>query len=86
MTFIYRQLLGVCNNYRPIVLTNKVENLKAFPFPDVHLKQKSLLDRIVSNFFYFFTNNFKPIPPSHIPYWEKIIKEHNLRLIHAHFG
>lgn len=86
MTFIYRQLLGIANNYQAIVLTSKLENQYLFPFKDVYCSRKPLVSRMLEQLRKKWLGDYCWVTSSQLGYWSNAIKKHNVQLIHAHFG
>lgn len=86
MTFIYRQLLGVADDFEPIVLAEGTDNLDLFPFASIYTKKRSLLERIYCKIVRNLTRKSAVISPLQAKYWGKILHESGVKLIHAHFG
>ncbi len=95
MTFIYRQLLGVSEEFDPFVLSSrKKENLNLFPHKNISFNASSYfidkLSRVKELLFNLPPYSYISINPTiyfnqrikHIKY----IKNNNCKLIHAHFG
>jgi len=86
MTFIYRQLLGVVDDFDAIVLAEGVGNLDLFPFASIYTKKRSLLERIYCKIARILTGKYAVISPLQAKYWGKILHDSGVKLIHAHFG
>ena len=86
MTFVYRQLLSVINEFDPIVLTsNKINNIEFFPFDRIFSKKISKLG-IIYRVYKKSIGHFTAISPSQRKYFYDIIRRNNVKLVHAHFG
>jgi len=93
MTFIYRQILGVQNSVKPFVLSShKVENMNMFPFDPVYLKSRNFLriktNRIFNKIYgqHKLLSRKPKISYNQKRYFNKIISNNDVQLIHAHFG
>lgn len=87
MTFIYRQMMGISEWFRPIVLTSKTVNSDAFPYSPVYEKSvNGLTNRVVSKLYRTIAGKTTFISPAQFKYWRDACRKHNVRLIHAHFG
>lgn len=86
MTFIYRQLLGVADEFDPIVLAGSVDNLDLFPFASIYSREKSLPERAYCRMVRTLTQKHAALSPLQNNYWKRILRENGARLIHAHFG
>jgi len=93
MTFIYRQINGVQNAVKTIVLSShKVENMNIFPIEQVHFNFRNLLRIKTSRIFNKIYGRHKllsrkpKISFNQRNFFSKIISNNNVKLIHAHFG
>ncbi|NIM18839.1 MAG: glycosyltransferase [Candidatus Latescibacteria bacterium] len=86
MTFVYRQLHGAASRFRPIVLTSSLSNLDIFPYEPIYAKEWNFFDRVQSRLERLLKRKYAALPPIHIRYWKRIVREQKVRLIHAHFG
>jgi len=93
MTFIYRQIIGVQNAVKPIVLSShKVENLNMFPIEQVHFRSRNLLRIKTSRIFNKIYGRHKllsrkpKISFNQNKFFTQIISNNDVKLIHAHFG
>lgn len=86
MTFIYSQLTGIMDEYRPIVLAASTDNLDVFPFSPICLKKTSYSEKIFLKLLGHITGNFILNYPPRTKHWKDILKSHDAKLIHAHFG
>ncbi len=87
MTFIYRQLKGVSEWFQPIVVTSKTGNLDLFPFNPIYLeKGKPFIERVYCKLYRDIFDKYAVLSWSQLSYWKDIIRKHDVRLIHAHFG
>ena len=86
MTFVYRQLMAVRGRFDPIVLATSTENRDLFPFSPVFEKRINLFDRHYSRLMRFLLQRYSFPSCRHLRYWRSILRQHRVRLIHAHFG
>jgi glycosyltransferase involved in cell wall biosynthesis len=93
MTFIYRQIMGVQNAVKPIIVSShKVENMNMFPIGYVHFKSRNLLriktNRIFNKIYgrHKLLSRKPKISFNQRSFFAKIISNNNVKLIHAHFG
>ena len=86
MTFIYRQLTGVQDEFNVIALTpNKRISSDIFPFSPVYEKIKNPHESLM-RFLKKKAGRFALLSDSQKKYFGKIVKENSVKLIHAHFG
>ncbi len=79
-TWLYNQVINL-KTYKPIIFTQTVMNLDKFPTQEVY----SFSDRIsflkkINRLNIIFTGYYLS------GYFEKILKNNNVKLFHAHFG
>ena len=86
MTFIYRQLLGVADEYRPLVLATDVSNQEHFPYERVECKSKSVVENLYSTAVRKLFGRYLPMSSGRRKHWKRVLVENDIRLIHAHFG
>ncbi len=91
MTFIYRQLIGVNQEFNVIVLTsNEISNLDLFPYENIFSCKKSKIGNLFSKLKLKLMDHYLPIDPkltfNQKKYFNRILKKHKVELIHAHFG
>ncbi len=79
-TFIYYYLKHL-KAFKPVVLTNKVENLHLFPFEDIIDRPR----RRPYTWNWFEEGCYRRFLKRDI-FFERVIKKNNVQLIHAHFG
>lgn len=76
-TFIYEPLRNI-SSFEVVVLTDERKNLSQFPHPHVFsISDLPFPERLTE----YLTNNF-----GRFSYFKKIIKDYDIRLIHAHFA
>ena len=86
MTFIYRQLKGVEDDFKVIGLTSNTKaNLDIFPFAPVYEKTKTTLERLL-RLYKKILGRYAVLSNSQAEYFKKIILANGVKLIHAHFG
>ena len=86
MTFVYRQILSATRDFDPVVLTsNKVNNLKMFPFEKLYSKKITPVGRFY-RIFKKSIGHFATLSPKQEKYFFEIINSHGVKLVHAHFG
>lgn len=87
MTFVYRQLLGVCSEFNPIVFANQVENENLFLYSKVYKKERSMIDKVHNQFLKnFLKHKANKVGISQKRCWGQILVNQDVKLIHAHFG
>lgn len=93
MTFIYRQLKSSEEKYSPIVLcSDRVENIERFPFEKLYLKRRNFINIKKSKYFnkLFGSHSLLSVNPRisihQKKYFTELLKKHDIRLIHSHFG
>ena len=86
MTFVYRQLLSVSQEFEAIVLTsNEINNRDIFPFEKIFSKSITPLGRLF-RVYKKLTGHFAILSPMQKKYFYNILKKNNVKLVHAHFG
>lgn len=85
-TFIYRQLLGVTEEFNPIVITKTLHNQDLFPYDKICLYKRNLKERIYSKIISKFSNNYSSISKQQVQCFKNILTNNQIQLIHAHFG
>lgn len=85
-TFVYRQLKGVSEFFRPIVLTSDVRNEALYPFDPVFVRGKTLLEKITTRLSNAVTRRYTKVASGQYRRWGRALAAERVRLIHAHFG
>jgi len=86
MTFIYRQIKGVENSFNPVVITRRKQNAGEFPHDQVFDKEMNIIDRIYSGIYRAIFQKYTKFSWSQYKFFKKVIEEHDVKMIHAHFG
>lgn len=86
MTFIYRQLLGVEDEFTPIVLATRVNNQSIFPYPRVYLRKRSTRERLYGKLVKATTGRVVGMSAARLRFWRKILLEQRVSFVHTHFG
>jgi glycosyltransferase involved in cell wall biosynthesis len=86
MTFVYRQLMAATKRFEPIVLATSTDHLDRYPFGPIYKKPISLMDRNTAKAKRILTRRFAGLSPGHRREWDRILRSHDVKLIHAHFG
>lgn len=86
MTFIHRQMQGLAGSFDQVVLTERVENLDRFPWTPVHPRGRGIPERVLVRIYSRLTGRYTALPPSQRRFWLGVVRERNVKLIHAHFG
>jgi len=86
MTFIYNQLIGVLDEINPLVFCETSMNLDRFPYKYIFPHTKNIDGRTISYLNRITGRRSTSISPRQFLFWEKISKQHSVKLIHAHFG
>jgi glycosyltransferase involved in cell wall biosynthesis len=85
-TFVYRQLKGMSEGFRTVVLTSKASNLDLFPTEQVFVKRKGFLEKAGTRLFRIATGSYSTVSPAQAAYWRRTLLAQRARLVHAHFG
>lgn len=85
-TFVYRQLLGVRPAVRPIVLTTRTTHLDLFPTESVFVKGKGFWGKAGTRVARVLTRRSTVNTIAQHRFWTRVLAEHGVRLVHAHFG
>jgi len=86
MTFVYNQLVGISETFKPLVFCEQTQNLDRFPASEIFQQKKDLGGRVLSFLNRVITQKFTTLSPRQISYWLNIGKKFNIKLLHAHFG
>ena len=86
MTFIYRQLLGACSDFDPIVLTRSVKNRERFPFGCIIVRRRSIAERIYARAVASLCRRYSEPTKREVKEWARELEQRRVKLIHAHFG
>ena len=86
MTFVYRQLLGVRDEFEPIVLAYAASNLERFPFERLNLRKRTFADKVYCKLMRLLTGRFAELSPLQVNAWKNVLRSDGVELIHAHFG
>lgn len=86
MTFVYRQLLGIKDEFEPIVLAYSVSNLERFPCDRLSLRERTVADKVWCRLRRLLTGSVAALSPFHERAWKGVLASNRIRLIHAHFG
>ncbi|MGB1251866.1 MAG: glycosyltransferase [Candidatus Promineifilaceae bacterium] len=87
MTFIHRQLVGVRDPLRPIALTsNPLVNRDLFPLDSIIECKRTWAEKAVTRINYSLFANYKILPSRQRKFWANTIQQHDIRLLHVHFG
>ncbi|ALS35885.1 glycosyltransferase involved in cell wall biosynthesis [Enterococcus rotai] len=86
MTFIYRQLKGVSKKFDIFVGANKVENINIFPYNKIVGKSKKTVEKMITRCLKKIESKYTLLSASQQKYFNKVISENEIELIHAHFG
>jgi len=79
-TWLYNQIINL-ERYEPIVMAQSTMNLDKFPTQNIcSIPERSIISKI----FYIISIRRTGLYPTR--YFENIIKEKNVKLLHAHFG
>lgn len=87
MTFVYRQLLGVSEDFYPIVLTQETDHEDVFPFANPILRRRPRwYEKPWLRLETGLHGKFIALTPSQRRAWRREIARLDVRLLHAHFG
>lgn len=87
MTFIYRQLKGISEWYKPIALASRIENLDLFPFDPIYVRGEGrFIERVYSKLYKRLFGMRTGLTLQQWNYWKDVLIKHDVKLIHAHFG
>jgi colanic acid/amylovoran biosynthesis glycosyltransferase len=84
--FVYRQLLGAAKVFQPIVLTHRLRHVRQFPFEPVEVCERSFFDKAYGKTARSCFGRFDLISPALASRMAQILRERNVKLVHAHFG
>jgi glycosyltransferase involved in cell wall biosynthesis len=85
-TFVYRQMRGVRQAVRPVVVTSRAMNTDLFPTEALFVKGKGFIGKAATRLERAVTGRSTAITLAQRRYWRRVLAEHGARLIHAHFG
>ncbi|MGH8610538.1 MAG: glycosyltransferase [Gammaproteobacteria bacterium] len=85
-TFVYRQLQGVAERYRALVVTHRLANAESFPYAPVELCPRTLFDRVYVRMARNGFGRFDVMSQTQIGRLVRALGKHDVELIHAHFG
>ncbi|MGE5457188.1 MAG: glycosyltransferase [Methanococcaceae archaeon] len=86
MTFVYRQIKSVEDEFSPIVLTsNEINNIDIYPAEKIFSRPKTTLGRLY-RFMKKQMGSYSILSGDQINYFKQVTKENQVKLIHAHFG
>lgn len=86
MTFIHRQLESIKNDFDVVVLTPKRDNANLFPCKYVYVQKYRILEKVVRKILRSLNVKYSFRSKSVNKYWEAVLIENKVKLIHAHFG
>lgn len=86
MTFIYRQLLGVSDEFKPIILATTRNNRGRFPYPKIYERNLSTREFVYSRVLKKTTGRVPIMFSDRQEYWKEVLLEQEIKLVHAHFG
>ncbi len=86
MTFIHRQLIGVSDDFSPIVLASSVDHLDLFAHEPIFSKKANYIEKACCKLYRTSTGKYAFLSPRKTRYWKGLLKSHDTKLIHAHFG
>ncbi|MEP3387662.1 MAG: glycosyltransferase [Reichenbachiella sp.] len=85
-TFIYRQLLGVSEQFIPHVIYSHLENLDIFPLKTIVKRDRPFIEKFKNRLLFESGWNISYLSSYEEQFIENYIKKNNIKLIHAHFG
>lgn len=86
MTFIHRQLMGVSDDFSPIVFASSVDHLDLFAHEPIFSKKANYIEKACCKLYKIFTGKYTFLSPRKARYWKGLLKSYDAKLIHAHFG
>lgn len=86
MTFIYRQMACLQDQYNIIVLTTNTDNLELFPHHSIYQARKSFFARLGNKLCRVVCKQHPTISKQQHECFRQALLKHNVKLIHAHFG
>ncbi len=86
MTFIYRQLLGISDDYEPLVMATQAINRENFPYERLETMPKSPVEKLYSTAVRKLWGRYLPMWTGRRKHWASVLDKNDIRLIHAHFG
>ncbi|MGH8490210.1 MAG: glycosyltransferase [Gammaproteobacteria bacterium] len=85
-TFVYRQLQGVAERFRALVVTHRLANAERFPYAPVELCPRTLFDRVYGRMARNGFGRFDVMSRAQTGRLVRALGKHDVGLIHAHFG
>lgn len=86
MTFVYQQLLGVCDRFEPIALATLYEAPEFFPYEHVYVCETNPVRRVLANGLERVTGRVDIPSRPQTERFAEIARRHDVKLIYAHFG
>lgn len=86
MTFVYRQLLGVRDEYLPVVLATRRDNERLFPYSDLYVRGRGIVERVYSRMLRETSAGIATMSFVRRRFWRKVLADRNVKMVHAHFG
>ena len=85
-TFVYRQLQGVAERLRALVVTHRLDNADRFPYTPMELCPRTLFDRVYGRIARNGFGRFDVMSRAQTSGLVRALRKHDVKLIHAHFG
>lgn len=86
MTFIYRQISLLPNDWQTFVMTRSWENHELFPYKNVYSYNHTFKERLINKVYRIIGYRYTSLGKKSTNYFISIIKKEKPILIHAHFG
>ena len=86
MTFVHRQLVGVAESFRPVVMTSSVSHLDRFPWEPIHARKRALSTRLRKLLPDVLDSRPWALSKAEEAHWRDVLERENAQLVHAHFG
>jgi len=87
MTFIYRQLKGLNEKFKLLVMANRLNNVDIFPWEYIYSKPKtSFKEKAINKLYKLIKYKYAALSNQQYNYYKNLLIKENVKLVHAHFG
>ncbi|MGG2973685.1 glycosyltransferase [Geobacillus stearothermophilus] len=87
MTFIYRQLKGLDEEFKLLVMANRLNNVDIFPWEYIYSQPKtSFKEKAINKLYRLIKSKYAALSNQQYNYYKNVLINENVKLVHAHFG
>jgi glycosyltransferase involved in cell wall biosynthesis len=87
MTFIYRQLKGLDEEFKLLVMANRLNNVDIFPWEYIYSQPKtSFKEKAINKLYKLIKSKYAALSNQQYNYYKNVLINENVKLVHAHFG